>query len=115
MGRDYGDSFLAADGLAQTYPEHTYLMVEGLRELGYRVGMTGDGVNDSPALKRADVGIAVFGAVDAAKAAADIVLTRPDLSTTVDGILVSRCIWCLVRSFLTYRIAATLQLVSFFF
>ena len=73
---------MAADGLAQTYPEHTYLMVEGLRELGYRVGMTGDGVNDSPALKRADVGIAVFGAVDAAKAAADIVLTRPDLSTT---------------------------------
>ena len=89
LGRDYGDRFLAADGLAQTYPEHTYLMVEGLRELGYRVGMTGDGVNDSPALKRADEGIAVFGATYAAKAAADIVLTRPDLSSTVDGILVS--------------------------
>jgi len=115
LGRDYGDRFLAADGFAQTYPEHKYLIVEGLRELGYRVGMTGDGVNDSPALKRADVGIAVFGATDAAKAAADIVLTRPGLSTIVDGILVSRCIWCRVRSFLTYRIAATLQLVSFFF
>merc|ERR1712203_240827 len=76
LARDYGDKFLAADGFAQTYPEHKYLIVEGLRELGYRVGMTGDGVNDSPALKRADVGIAVFGATDAAKAAADIVLTE---------------------------------------
>jgi H+-transporting ATPase len=106
---------LAADGFAQTYPEHKYLIVEGLRELGYRVGMTGDGVNDSPALKRADVGIAVFGATDAAKAAADIVLTEAGLSTIVEGILISRRIWCRVRSFLTYRIAATLQLLCFFF
>merc|ERR1712025_1383014 len=115
LARDYGDKFLAADGFAQTYPEHKYLIVEGLRELGYRVGMTGDGVNDSPALKRADVGIAVFGATDAAKAAADIVLTEAGLSTIVEGILISRRIWCRVRSFLTYRIAATLQLISFFF
>merc|ERR1719230_2525258 len=115
LGRDYGDKFLAADGFAQTYPEHKYLIVEGLRELGYRVGMTGDGVNDSPALKRADVGIAVFGATDAAKAASDIVLTTAGLSTIIEGILISRRIWCRVRSFLTYRIAATLQLVCFFF
>jgi len=115
LGRDYGDKFLAADGFAQTYPEHKYLIVEGLRELGYRVGMTGDGVNDSPALKRADVGIAVYGATDAAKAAADIVLTEAGLSTIVEGILISRRIWCRVRSFLTYRIAATLQLLTFFF
>merc|ERR1719298_284309 len=115
LGRDYGDKFLAADGFAQTYPEHKYLIVEGLRELGYRVGMTGDGVNDSPALKRADVGIAVFGATDAAKAASDIVLTEAGLSTIVEGILISRRIWCRVRSFLTYRIAATLQLLCFFF
>merc|ERR1711988_88530 len=115
LGRDYGDKFLAADGFAQTYPEHKYLIVEGLREIGYRVGMTGDGVNDSPALKRADVGIAVFGATDAAKAAADIVLTTPGLSTIVEAMLIARRIWCRVRSFLTYRIAATLQLISFFF
>merc|ERR1712224_994637 len=69
----------------------------------------------SPALKRADVGIAVFGATDAAKAAADIVLTEAGLSTIVEGILISRRIWCRVRSFLTYRIAATLQLLCFFF
>merc|ERR1719321_94849 len=115
LGRDYGDKFLAADGFAQTYPEHKYLIVEGLREIGYRVGMTGDGVNDSPASKRADVGIAVFGATDAAKAAADIVLTTPGLSTIVEAILISRRIWCRFRSFLTYRIAATLQLLCFFF
>merc|ERR1719449_413952 len=115
LSRDYGDKFLAADGFAQTFPEHKYLIVEGLRELGYRVGMCGDGVNDSPALKRADVGIAVFGATDAAKAASDIVLTEPGLSTIVEGILISRRIWCRVRSFLTYRIAATLQLLCFFF
>ena len=111
----YHDKFLAADGYAQTFPEHKYLIVEGLRELNYRVGMCGDGVNDSPALKRADVGIAVFGATDAAKAAADIVLTEPGLSTIIEGILISRRIWCRIRNFLTYRIAATLQLLCFFF
>jgi H+-transporting ATPase len=115
LGRDYGDKFLAADGYAQTFPEHKYLIVEGLREVNYRVGMCGDGVNDSPALKRADVGIAVFGATDAAKAAADIVLTEPGLSTIIEGILISRRIWCRIRNFLTYRIAATLQLLCFFF
>lgn len=115
LARDYGDICLAADGFAQVFPEHKYLIVECLRELGYKVGMTGDGVNDAPALKRADVGVAVHGATDAAKAAADIVLTQPGLSTIVEGVLISRKIWVRIRSFLTYRIAATLQLVTFFF
>merc|ERR1719247_3522741 len=69
----------------------------------------------STIVDKPDVGIAVFGATDAAKAAADIVLTEPGLSTIVEGILISRRIWCRVRSFLTYRIAATLQLITFFF
>ena len=115
LGRDYGDMCLAADGFAQVYPEHKYLIVECLRELGYKTGMTGDGVNDAPALKRADVGVAVQGATDAARAAADIILTQPGLSTIVNGILIARRIFVRIKNFLTYRIAATLQLLIFFF
>jgi H+-transporting ATPase len=115
LGRDYGDMCLAVDAFAQVFPEHKYLIVECLRELGYKVGMTGDGVNDAPALKRADVGVAVQGATDAARAAADIVLTQPGLSTIVNGILISRRIFVRISNFLTYRIAATLQLLVFFF
>jgi H+-transporting ATPase len=115
LSRDYGRVILDADGFAEVFPEHKYLIVECLREMGFKIGMTGDGVNDAPALKRADVGVAVQGSTDAARAAADIVLTEPGLSTIVHGILIARCIFVRIRNFITYRIAATLQLLLFFF
>jgi len=115
LGENYGELCYWSDGFAQVFPEHKFLIVEALRECCFKVGMTGDGVNDAPALKRADVGIAVEGSTDAARAAADIVLTLPGLSTIVEGILLARCIFVRIRNFITYRIAATLQLLVFFF
>ena len=97
------------------FPEHKFLIVEALRRSGYAVGMTGDGVNDAPALKKADIGVAVQGATDAARAAADIVLTSPGLSVVIDAITISRCIFQRIQNFVLYRVACTLQLLFFFF
>ncbi|KAI8475078.1 MAG: hypothetical protein J3K34DRAFT_517717 [Monoraphidium minutum] len=115
LGKKYGKMILEADGFAQVYPEHKYLIVEALRQEGFACGMTGDGVNDAPALKRADVGIAVQGATDAARAAADMVLTKEGLSVIVHAIVVARCIFARMKNFINYRIACTLQLLLFFF
>jgi H+-transporting ATPase len=96
-------------------PEHKFEIVEAVRQQGHVTGMTGDGVNDAPALKRADIGIAVHGATDAARAAADIVLTEPGLSVIIDAILESRKIFQRMRNYIIYRIACTIQLLCFFF
>jgi H+-transporting ATPase len=102
-------------GFAQVFPEHKFLIVEALRQRGWVVGMTGDGVNDAPALKRADVGIAVQGATDTAAAAADIVLTAPGLSVMIDAIVIAREIFQRIKNYLVYRVAVTYQLLMFFF
>jgi len=115
LGMNYGGFVENADGFAQVYPDHKFTIIEILRQRGWVVGMTGDGVNDAPALKRADIGIAVEGATDAAQAAADIVLTAPGLSTIVTAILYAREIFQRMKNYVIYRIACTLQLLSFFF
>ncbi|KAI8149681.1 plasma-membrane proton-efflux P-type ATPase [Fennellomyces sp. T-0311] len=104
-----------ADGFAQVIPEHKYRVVELLQNKGLLVGMTGDGVNDAPALKKADVGIAVSGCTDAARSAADIVLLAPGLSTIIDGIRVSRSIFQRLRSYALYRITSTIHFLLFMF
>eukprot|EP00929_Paragymnodinium_shiwhaense_P000051 TRINITY_DN10016_c0_g3_i1.p1 TRINITY_DN10016_c0_g3~~TRINITY_DN10016_c0_g3_i1.p1 ORF type:complete len:920 (+),score=278.81 TRINITY_DN10016_c0_g3_i1:141-2900(+) len=115
LSETFGERFEKTDGFAQVLPEHKYLIVEMLRKRGHLVGMTGDGVNDAPALKRADVGIAVCGATSAAQAASDIVLTRPGLSTIVTALFTSRKIFQRMKNFVIYRVACTEQLLFFFF
>src|SRR5271155_730720 len=102
-----------ADGFAQVFPEDKYNIVEVLQKHGHIVGMTGDGVNDAPALKQADCGIAVSGATDAARAAADIVLLASGLSVIIDAIKESRRIFQRMNSYAIYRIAETLRVLFF--
>lgn len=106
-------SIVEADGFAQVFPEHKFHIVDVLQKLGHIVGMTGDGVNDAPALKKADCGIAVSGATDAARAAAAIVLTTPGLSVIIDAIKESRRIFQRMNSYAIYRIAETLRVLLF--
>ena len=103
----------AADGFAQVFPEHKYAIVKALQAKNHIVGMTGDGVNDAPALKQADIGIAVSGATDAARAAADLVLTAPGLSVITTSIEEARRIFERMTSYAIYRIAETIRVLLF--
>jgi H+-transporting ATPase len=102
-----------ADGFAQVYPEHKFKIVRALQDKGHIVGMTGDGVNDAPALKQADMGIAVSGATDAARAAADLVLTAPGLSVLVKAVEEARRIFERMNSYAVYRITETIRIMIF--
>jgi H+-transporting ATPase len=102
-----------ADGFAQVFPEHKYWLVKDLQANNHLIGMTGDGVNDAPALKQADVGIAVSGATDAARAAADLVLTGTGLSVIINAIEEARCIFERMNAYAIYRITETIRIMLF--
>ncbi len=110
---DAAEKIDQADGFAEVFPEHKYAIVKILQQNGHIVGMTGDGVNDAPALKQADVGIAVSGATEAARAAAAVVLIAPGLSVIIDGIAEARRIFERMTSYVLYRIAMTIAIMVF--
>ncbi len=103
----------AADGFAQVFPEHKFDIVHVLQASDHIVGMTGDGVNDAPALKQANTGIAVSGATDAARSAADLVLTAPGLSVIIKAVEEARKIFERMNSYATYRIIETIRVMVF--
>jgi H+-transporting ATPase len=109
--RDEGDLVEHGAGFAQVFPQHKYRIVELLQKRGHIVAMTGDGVNDAPALKQADAGIAVAGATDAARAAADVVLLAPGLSVIVESVRLARQIFARMNSYAVYRIAETIRVL----
>jgi H+-transporting ATPase len=104
-----------ANGFAEVYPEHKFEIVKTLQRENHVVGMTGDGVNDAPALKQGDIGIAVSGATDAAKEAADLVLTEPGLMVIAHAIEEARKIFGRMKSYAMYRISETCRLILFLF
>lgn len=112
-GSEIADFVENADGFAEVFPQHKYNVVEILQQRGYLVAMTGDGVNDAPSLKKADTGIAVEGASDSARSAADIVFLAPGLSAIIDALKTSRQIFHRMYSYVVYRIALSLHLEIF--
>jgi len=112
-GEEVRKQLESADGFAQVLPEDKFRIVKILQGGDHIIGMTGDGVNDAPALREADAGIAVAGATDAAKSAADIVLTKPGLSVIIDAIERSREIFRRMENYAVYRIAETVRVLIF--
>ncbi|KAJ5282830.1 hypothetical protein N7505_000810 [Penicillium chrysogenum] len=112
-GSEVNDFVEGADGFAEVFPQHKYNVVEILQQRGYLVAMTGDGVNDAPSLKKADTGIAVEGATDAARSASDIVFLEPGLSAIIVAIKIARQIFHRMYSYVNFRIALSLHLEMF--
>ncbi|KAL6520348.1 ATPase 11, plasma membrane-type [Orobanche minor] len=120
LGQDKDESIIAlpvdeliekADGFAGVFPEHKYEIVKRLQARKHICGMTGDGVNDAPALKKADIGIAVADATDAARSASDIVLTEPGLSVIISAVLTSRAIFQRMKNYTIYAVSITIRIV----
>jgi H+-transporting ATPase len=102
-----------AQGFGRVFPEHKWAIVKSAQQLGHIVGMTGDGVNDAPALKQGDVGVAVSGATEAARAAAGLILTAPGLSVIIRGIEEARRTFERMMGYAYYRIAMTISIMLF--
>ena len=102
-----------ADGFAQVFPEDKYFIIDELQKSDHIVGMTGDGVNDAPALKKADCGIAVSGATDAARAAGDIILMAPGLHVINSAIKQARITFERMKGYTIFRIAETVRDILF--
>ena len=102
-----------ANGFAEVWPEDKYFIVNKLQKAGHIVGMMGDGVNDAPALRKADCGIAVANATDAARAAADMILLKPGLMVIIKGFEIARQIFARMQSYTIYRIAETIRIIGF--
>ncbi|MCD4825788.1 MAG: plasma-membrane proton-efflux P-type ATPase, partial [Phycisphaerae bacterium] len=113
LGSEMAQRIENTDGFAEVFPEHKYGIVKALQHRGHLVAMTGDGVNDAPALKQADTGIAVSGATDAARAAAALILTAPGLSVIIKAVEIARQIFSRMMSYTIYRIAMTIDIMFF--
>jgi H+-transporting ATPase len=113
LGGEAAKKIDGADGFAQVFPEHKYAIVKALQKENHLVGMTGDGVNDAPALRQAEVGIAVSGATDAARAAAALVLTAPGLNVIIRAVEEARRIFERMNSYAIYRVTETIRIMIF--
>ncbi len=112
-GHTTADLFAGADGFAEVFPEDKYIVVQHLQAAGHVTGMTGDGVNDAPALRQAEVGIAVSTATDVAKGAASVVLTEPGLTNIVALIEQGRTIYQRILTWIVNKISRTILKAAF--
>ncbi|MHB8839703.1 MAG: HAD-IC family P-type ATPase, partial [Gemmatimonadaceae bacterium] len=112
-GKESSDPFDAADGFAEVFPEDKYIVVQQLQAMGHVTGMTGDGVNDAPALRQAEVGIAVSSATDVAKGAASVVLTEPGLTNILALVEQGRMIYQRILTWIINKISRTILKAAF--
>jgi plasma-membrane proton-efflux P-type ATPase len=112
-GNEATDLLAGADGFAEVYPEDKFIVVQHLQAAGHVTGMTGDGVNDAPALRQAEVGIAVSTATDVAKGAASVVLTEPGLTNIVALVEQGRTIYQRILTWIINKISRTILKAAF--